>query len=226
MTASITFLDPKRPELGSDESIVKRVLDGERSLYEVLMRRHNQRVYRTARAILRSDGDIEDVMQEAYVQAFTHLAQFRSEALFSTWLTRIAVHAALARLRRDQRQTPTEESDLEHAATSHSPHENMATPEQSAGTREIALLLERAIDALPDTFREVLVLRTIEEMSVAETASALDIPEDTVKTRLFRARGLLREALEDRMLDASEQAFLFHAPRCNRVVAAVMSRIG
>jgi RNA polymerase sigma-70 factor (ECF subfamily) len=212
---SIARIDPKRPELGPDEDVVRRVLGGERDLYEVLMRRHNQRLYRTARAILRSETEVDDVMQEAYIQAFSHLAQFRSDARFSTWLTRIAVHAALARLRHQQKHT-TQESE---------PATTMSTPEHHLANHEIALLLERAIDALPDTYREVLVLRTLEEMRVADTASVLDIPEDTVKTRLFRARGLLREALEDRALDASEQVFLFHAPRCNRVVAGVMSHI-
>lgn len=206
-------LDPKRPELGPDEGIVTRVLAGERELYEVLVRRHNQRLYRTARAILRNDAEIEDVMQDAYVQAFAHLAQFRAEARFSTWLTRIAVHVALARRRQALRQTEAEEPVV------------FITPEQNAGNRELATLLERAIDALPDSFREVLVLRTIEDMSVSETAAILDIPDDTVKTRLFRARGLLREAIAERALDAAPHVFEFHAPRCNRVAENVMSRI-
>lgn len=206
--------EAKRPELGPDEDIVKRVLAGERALYEVLVRRHNQRLYRAARAILRNDAEVEDVMQEAYVQAFAHLAQFRQEARFSTWLTRIAVHEALARRRRSQRQTPMEE-----------PTVSTLTPEEHAGSREIATILETAIDDLPDNFREVLVLRTVEDMSVAETAEVLDIPEDTVKTRLFRARSLLREAIADRALSSAPSAYEFHAPRCNRVAAAVMERI-
>ncbi len=209
----IAFLDPKRPELGPDESIVQRVLAGERELYEVLVRRHNERLYRAARAILRAENEVEDVMQEAYVQAFAHLAQFRAESRFSTWLTRIAVHEAFARRRRAQRQMEVEEPVT------------VITPEDQAGTREVATLLERAIDALPDTFREVLVLRTVEDMSVADTAAVLDIPEDTVKTRLFRARNMLRDAIADRALDAARSAFQFHAPRCNRIAAAVMQRI-
>ena len=206
-------MDPKRPELGTDESIVQRVLAGERELYEVLVRRHNTRLYRAARAILRSETDAEDVMQEAYVQAFAHLAQFRAEARFSTWLTRIAVHEALARRRRAQRTTEAEEPVL------------VITPEQQAGSRELAKLLERAIDTLPENFREVLMLRTVDDMSVADTAAVLDIPEDTVKTRLFRARNLLREAIADHALDRAPEAFEFHAPRCNRLTAAVMERI-
>ena len=206
-------MDPKRPELGSDEAIVQRVLAGERGLYEILVRRHNQRLYRAARAILRNESDAEDVMQEAYVQAFAHLAQFRAEARFSTWLTRIAVHEALARKRRAQRQTEVEEPVV------------VITPEQQAGSRELAKLLERAIDTLPDNFREVLMMRTVEDMSVADTASVLDIPEDTVKTRLFRARNLLREAIAERAIGAAPEAFEFHAPRCNRIVDTVMDRI-
>jgi RNA polymerase sigma-70 factor (ECF subfamily) len=206
-------MDPKRPELGSDEAIVQRVLSGERALYEILVRRHNQRLYRAARAILRNESEVEDVMQEAYVQAFAHLAQFRAEARFSTWLTRIAVHEALARKRRAQRQTEVEEPVV------------VITPEQQAGSRELAKLLERAIDTLPDNFREVLMMRTVEDMSVADTASVLDIPEDTVKTRLFRARNLLREAIAERAIGAAPEAFEFHAPRCNRIVDTVMDRI-
>ncbi len=208
-------MDPKQPELGADELVVKRVLGGERELYEVLVRRHNQRLYRTARAILRDESEVEDVMQEAYVQAFAHLRQFREEARFSTWLTRIAVHEALARRRRAQRQTPM----ADPAAKIMDPR----TPENQTSTSEIASMVERAIDELPDSFREVLVLRTVEDMSVAETAEVLDIPEDTVKTRLFRARGLLREAIAERALTA--EPFQFHAPRCNRVAAIVMTRI-
>jgi len=206
-------MDPKRPELGADEAIVQRVLVGERALYEVLVRRHNQRLYRAARAILRSENEVEDVMQEAYVQAFAHLSQFRAEARFSTWLTRIAVHEAFARRRRAQRTTEVEEPVA------------VITPEHQAGSRELAKLLERAIDALPDDFREVLVLRTLEDMSVADTAAALDIPEDTVKTRLFRARNLLREAVADSAMGAAAEAFDFQAPRCNRIAAEVMARI-
>ncbi len=208
-------MDPKRPDLGADETIVQRVLAGERDLYEVLVRRHNQRLYRAARAILRSENEVEDVMQEAYVQAFAHLAQFRAEARFSTWLTRIAVHEAFARRRRAQRQTETQSEDPVA----------LITPERQAGSRELAKLLERAIDALPDNFREVLVLRTLEDMSVADTAAALDIPEDTVKTRLFRARNLLREAIADSAMGAAAEAFEFQAPRCNRIADAVMARI-
>jgi RNA polymerase sigma-70 factor (ECF subfamily) len=210
-------MDPKRPELGVDEGIVKRVIAGERELYEVLVRRHNQRLYRAARAILRDESEVEDVMQEAYVQAFAHLRQFREEARFSTWLTRIAVHEALARRRRAQRQTPMAEPA--------SAISDGTTPEHHAGTHEIASMVERAIDELPDSFREVLVLRTVEDMSVAETAAVLDIPEDTVKTRLFRARGLLRDAIADRAMTTAPDAFPFHAPRCNRIAANVMSRI-
>ncbi len=208
-------MDPKRPDLGADETIVQRVLAGERDLYEVLVRRHNTRLYRAARAILRSENEVEDVMQEAYVQAFAHLAQFRAEARFSTWLTRIAVHEAFARRRRALRQTEHEAEDSVA----------LITPEHQAGSRELAKLLERAIDALPDNFREVLVLRTLEDMSVADTAVALDIPEDTVKTRLFRARNLLREAIADDAMGAAADAFEFQAPRCNRIAAAVMARI-
>jgi RNA polymerase sigma-70 factor (ECF subfamily) len=207
----------------TDESIVARVRSGDIASFEILMRRHNQRVYRAARAILGSDDEAEDVMQEAYVNAYAHLAQFEGRSRFSTWLTRITVHEALARKRRGKRFESTDPSALEN--TPMPTQDRPRSPEQGASDSELARMLEQAIDGLPEAFRAVFVLRTVEGMSVAETAESLDIPEETVKTRLFRSRGLLKQALLSRADAAAPQAFGFHLSRCDAVVARVLARI-
>jgi RNA polymerase sigma-70 factor (ECF subfamily) len=199
---------------------VARVRAGETHLFEVLMRRHNQRVYRAARAILRDEGEAEDVMQDAYVRAYAHLHEFEGRARFSTWLTRIAVHEALARSRRGRRFQALDDTEAESMPTPRS------TPEQQASDHEVGALLETAIDSLSEDFRAVFVLRAVEEMSVAETAECLGIPEDTVKTRLFRARARLQEALLQAFEPSIPRAYEFHLSRCDRVVAAVLARIG
>jgi RNA polymerase sigma-70 factor (ECF subfamily) len=207
----------------TDEEVVTRVLDGQTALFEILMRRHNERVYRAARAILRDDREAEDVMQQAYVSAYSHLRQFDGRAKFSTWLVRIAVHEALARVRRRARVIPfnPEEPPAKAAAPS-----APADPERQAYAAEIGVLLESAIDHLPDGMREVFVLRQVEGLSTEEVAAALDVTADVVKTRLSRARAALRRDLAARAGIASPTAFRFERPRCDRVVIAVMTRIG
>jgi RNA polymerase sigma-70 factor (ECF subfamily) len=208
----------------SDEQIVERVLAGEPLLFEIIMRRYNQRLYRAARAILGDEAEAEDVMQEAYVRAYEHLAQFGGRARFSTWLTKIAVHEALARARRRRRfESMDAGSDAEEflAEPAHAPD-----PERSASDREIHRIVEDAVEALPESFRAVFVLRAVEEMSVAETAECLDLPEETVKTRLFRARARLQKEIHRRTTAAVPQVYAFHLSRCDRVVAAVLERIG
>jgi RNA polymerase sigma-70 factor (ECF subfamily) len=206
----------------TDEQIVVRVLEGQTQLFEQLMRRNNQRIYRAARAILRDDREAEDVMQDAYVRAYTHLRDFDHRARFSTWLTRIAVHEALARVRRARAHEPLDLANEEHSMYRITP----TTPEQSASDVELRGVLERAIEALPDDFRAVFVLRAVEELSGAETAACLGIPEETVKTRLHRARGRLQEAILAELEPKVTSTFPFEAPRCDRVVAAVLRRIG
>ena len=207
-----------------DEEIVARVLRGETALFEILMRRHNQRLYRAARAVVRDAGEAEDVVQEAYVRAFEHLDQFAGRATFKTWLVRIAVHEALARARRRGRvvELPDDDTGGGDMTAFTSPID----VEHSAAARELRAVVETAIDGLPDAFRVVFVLRKIEEMSTAETAAALDIPEETVKTRLHRARGLLRKSIERSVGEGLRSAFAFGAERCDRIVAAVLARIG
>jgi len=202
----------------TDNEVVSRVLAGDTHLFEIVMRRHNQRVFRAARAILKNDDEAQDVMQEAYVRAYQHLKDFRGEAQLSTWLCRIAVHEALARVRRAGKQEPVTEEQLEEG--------NMGRdPEQATSDDELRVLLEQAVDALPDVFRTVFVLRAVEQMSTQEVAEMLSVPEDTVKTRLFRARGLLRQALLTKLEDTETKAFQFLRPRCDRVVATVLARI-
>jgi RNA polymerase sigma-70 factor (ECF subfamily) len=211
----------------SDEEVVERVRLGETALFEVLMRRHNTRLYRAVRAVMRDEHEVEDVMQQAYFNAYMHLHQFAGRARFSTWLTRIAVHEAFSRGRRKGvlMETGTADSegreDRDAALASTEP-----SPEHRAFSSELHVLLEDAIDALPEGYREVFMLREIEEMPTAEVAEALDLSEEAVKTRLHRARGLMREHLYQRTGAAASRAFQFQAPRCDRVVAAVFARIG
>jgi RNA polymerase sigma-70 factor (ECF subfamily) len=209
----------------SDEQVVALVLDGQTALFEVLMRRHNERIYRAARAILRDEREAEDVMQQAYVNAYAHLRQFDGRAQFSTWLTRIAVNEALARARRRGRYQSFDE-DVPGAAESPMRTTDQPDPERQAFAREVSTLLEAAVDALPDGHREVFMLRDVEGLSTAETAESLGVSEDVVKTRLSRARAGLRRELFERAGMAASNAFTFQRPRCDRVVAAVFARIG
>lgn len=212
---------PAGPMTLTDEEIVGRVCAGEQELFELLMRRHNERVYRAARAILHDEGEAEDVMQDAYVRAYEHLHEFQGRARFSTWLTRIAVYEALARVRRSKRFDSLE-AHTEEPSMSTTPG---SSPEQQASDVEMRGLLETAVGALPDDYRAVFVLRAVEGMSGAEVAECLDIPEDTVKTRLFRARGRLQEMLLRSIEPALPSIYEFHLLRCDRVVAAVLRRI-
>jgi len=209
----------------SDEEVVARVLAGETAMFEIVMRRHNQLLYRVARGILRNDGEAEDVMQDAYVRAYEHLNQFAGRAKFSTWLTRIAVHEALARQRRGNRYQELESmSEMEG-----DPMNRFASlalnPEQQASNSEIRGLLEEAVEKLPDAYRTIFVLRDVEEMSTADAADLLEISEENVKVRLHRARALLRKSLFARAGMERKEAFNFHAVRCDRVVKNVFERI-
>lgn len=208
----------------SDEQVVERVVAGQTALFEVLMRRHNERVYRAARAIIKDDSEAEDIMQQAYVNAYSHLRQFDGRSQFSTWLTRIAIHEALARARRRGRYTsmdPEYTSDLTLATSAAS----VPDPERLAFSRELGALMESAIDRLSDGAREVFMLRTVEGMTTEEVAAALDVSEAAVKTRLSRARASLRRELSAQTEDVASNTFRFLRPRCDRVVAAVLARI-
>lgn len=204
-------------EPNSDAAVIGRIRGGEIDAFEVLMRRYNQRVYRAVRSILSDEDEVEDVMQEAYVLAFTHLADFEGRAAFSTWLVRIAVHEALARARKSRRFDPLSDAD-DNASASVDPEVNMSSKETRA-------LLESAIDGLRAGFREVFVLRAVEELSTAEVAECLGIREETVKTRYFRAKEALRAALIERLEAGVNETFAFQRPRCDRVVGGVLERL-
>jgi RNA polymerase sigma-70 factor (ECF subfamily) len=210
----------------SDEQVVALVIEGQTALFEVLMRRHNERIYRAARAILRDEREAEDVMQQAYVNAYSHLRQFDGRAQFSTWLTRIAVHEAIARARRRGRYQSLDADATGAAESPMMPTTDQPDPERQAFTRELSTLLEAAVDTLPDGNREVFMLRDVEGLSTAETAGSLGVSEDVVKTRLSRARAALRRQLFERAGMAASDAFTFQRPRCDRVVTAVLERIG
>ena len=227
-----TDAPPRRTPIGdalADEDVVARVLGGDVALFEVLMRRYNQRLYRAARAITRDDAEAEDVLQETYVRAYTALAQFEGRARWATWITRIAVNEALARVRRRGRFVDGDPAEMmedgsmdERSVTDTA---RPAGPAQDAEVRELAAFVERAVDELPDSYRTVFVLREVEELSTAETAQCLDVSEELVKVRLHRARTELRRMLDERFGAATREVFDFHASRCDRVVAAVMARI-
>jgi RNA polymerase sigma-70 factor, ECF subfamily len=208
----------------SDGEVVQRVRAGEVALFEILRRRYNRRLYRVARAILGDADEAEDVMQEAYVRAYAHLTQFAGRASVATWMTKIAVHEALARARRRGRFAASDVvSDLERDSmfALRSP----VDVEQQVARREWRRALETAIAALPAPYRAVSVLREVEELSTAETAEIFNLWEQTVKTRLHRARLLLRRSLYARMKVAVTDVFEFHLSRCDRVVQAVFTRI-
>lgn len=210
--------------LETDESLVHRILAGETALFERIMRRHNQRVFRAARAIVKDDAEAEDVMQETYTRAFTHLGQFRGEAQLGTWLVRIAVHEAFARVRRRRRLAPLPVDDAVEALSMFD-RPAPTDPEHEAHNAELRKLLERAIDELPETYRTVFVLREVEGLSTATTAECLGVSEEVVKTRLSRARLKLRDGLYERAGVVASAAFTFGAERCDRVVAAVLPRL-
>ncbi|HJS38636.1 MAG TPA: RNA polymerase sigma factor [Burkholderiales bacterium] len=199
----------------TDEMLVERVRAGDLGALEALMRRHNRLLYRTARAILRDDAEAEDAVQEAYLRAYRALHAFRGESKFSTWLVRIAANEALMRRRRNARAAAVVPIDAAAELQA----------EGKAGDDMLRRLLEKRIDALPDDYRAVFVLRALEELSVEETAVALGIPQATVRTRHFRARSLLRESLAREIDLTLEDAFGFDGERCDRTVAKVLERI-
>ena len=213
----------------TDAEVVERVRAGDRALFEILMRRHNVRLYRAARAVLKNEHDVEDVMQQAYINAFTHLHQFEERSQFSTWLIRIGLNEAFARRRKVQAAESREErgshvsddrQEVIDAVASMQPD-----PERQAYARELHRVLEDAVDALPDTYRTVFMLRDVEGLSTSETGEGLGLGEEAVKTRLHRARAMIRRAVTARIGSVASGAFQFHAPPCDRVVAAVLARI-
>jgi RNA polymerase sigma-70 factor (ECF subfamily) len=216
-------LSSMESQVWSDDQVVDRVLAGEGALFEILMRRHNQRIYRIVRGILGDDGEAEDVMQDAYVRAYQHLEQFERRSTFVTWLTRIAMHEAFARAQRQKKLTSLDSDEALANVILVSVSDS--SPEQKVANMELHTALEAAIVSLPAKYRSVIMLRDVEEMTTAETSLALEISEESVKVRLHRARALMRRALYRQSGQCARELFTFPATRCDRVVAAVLARI-
>jgi RNA polymerase sigma-70 factor (ECF subfamily) len=212
----------------SDPELVALARTGDPHAVEAIVRRYNRKLYRTARAILRNDAEAEDAVQDAYLQAFRGLAGFRGDSALSTWLTRIVANEALMRRRRNTRRSEVIPLHDDGEALMETVIEDgsAAGPEREALGAEVRRLLERHVDALPDIYRAVFVLRALEEMSVEETAASLDLPAATVRTRYFRARALLRTSLERRVDDSLRDIFAFDGERCDRIVRAVLEKWG
>lgn len=209
----------------TDDDLVSRVRAGEKGLYEMLMRRYNQRIFRVIRSVVTNDDEAEDVLQEAWVRAYEHLDQFAGRASFSTWVTRIAFHEALARTRNSRRWIPLENPGGEIMAEAERRQTTSETPEREAERDQLGRMLKAAVDALPETYRTVFVLREVEQLSTMETAECLELSEEAVKTRLHRSRALLRRDLKSRIGPAITEAYAFLGARCDRVVMRVLKRI-
>lgn len=212
----------------ADLALADRIAHRDAAAFEQLMRQHNGRLFRIVRAILKDDAEAEDALQDAYVDAYRHIGDFKGTAQLGTWLTRIAINHALMRLRKQRRERqviPMHESKPDAAPEVESvPDAAAESPIATTLRGEMRELLERRIDALPVAFRTVFVMREVEEMTVDETAAALGIPPATVRTRLFRARTLLRTALANDIDVATRDVFGFLGARCDRIVAAVLAR--
>lgn len=213
-----------------DAALVQRVLAGEGTSFELLMRRYNQRLYRVARSMLRDSAEAEDALQDAWLSAFQAMGNFRGEASLATWLSRVVVNQCLVRLRRQARRdnivpmvSMGGPEDEEYAAM---PTAETETPDKALVRSEMRAVLERKLDELPEAFRTVFVLRCVEELSVEETARVLAIPEATVRSRHFRARSMLRESLAQDIDVAERDVFSFDGERCDRIVAGVLARLG
>lgn len=215
------------PDTTDDASVVRRVLAGESMAFALLMRRFNGRLYRLARAIVGNDAEAEDALQEAYLNAYRSLRQFRGDSSLATWLSRLVVNECLGRMRRSARRqnvipmTPAPaEGEIEAV-----PSDEAGSPDAAADRAQMRAILERRIDALPESFRAVFLLRSVEELSVEETADCLGIPAETVRSRHFRAKSLLREALAREVDMAERNVWEFAGARCDRIVARVLARL-
>jgi RNA polymerase sigma-70 factor (ECF subfamily) len=208
-----------------DEDVIARVKSGDTGLYEIIMRRYNQRLFRVAVAIVRDHAEAEDVMQEAYVRAYQHLDQFEGRAAFSTWLIRIAVHEGLSRVRQRKRNVSLEGPAYDGEPSMKELEGTLPDPEQNASRAELNQLLEEVVLGLPDQFRTVIMLREVEGLNISEIASILDLSEQNVKVRLHRGRALARGVIVERVGTNARNAFPFMGVRCDRVVRIVLSRI-
>nr|WP_298721408.1 RNA polymerase sigma factor [uncultured Steroidobacter sp.] len=210
-----------------DIAIAHRVAAGDHVAFAGLMRRYNRRLYRLARAVLKDPAEADDVLQEVYLAAYQSLRQFRGDAALSTWLSRLVLNECSGRLRRHHRRenvipmvSSTNRPDVDSVAARDS-----ELPDQAIGRAQLRDLLEHKLDELPEPFRVVFVLRAVEELSVQDTAQILDIPEETVRSRHFRARSLLREALAQEIDLAERDVFEFGGGRCDGLIARVLARL-
>jgi RNA polymerase sigma-70 factor (ECF subfamily) len=211
-----------------DMELVRRALARDGDAFRTIMKTHNQRLYRIARGVVRNDSEAEDIVQEAYMRAFTHLASFRGDALLTTWLSRIVINEALGRLRKKRRaaELSTSSGRVVEAKIIQFPLNASDDPERTMAQRQILQLVERATDNLPDVYRTVFVARVIEGLSIDETAELLGVRPETVKTRLHRARALVRKDLDKQIGPVLLDAFPFAGRRCERLTVAVMNRLG
>lgn len=206
-----------------DMHLVRRALARESDAFRAIMKAHNQRLYRIARGVVRNDSEAEDIVQEAYVRAFANLGAFRGDSSLATWLSRIVINEALGRLRKRRRTVAMPEPQAEIIQFPLNPSDD---PERTMAQRQILKLVEQATDSLPDVYRRVFVARVIEGLSIEETADLLGVRPETVKTRLHRARALVRKALDDQIGPVLLDAFPFAGRRCERLTSAVMRRLG
>lgn len=208
--------------------LARRIVAGDQHAFELLMRRHNRRLYRLARSTLRNDAEAEDALQDAYLHAYRSMSQFRGDSQLFTWLSRLVLNECFARLRRCARRqnvipivdSPTYVEESNAMTTEHDD-----APDEALARTQIRALLERKLDELPELFRTVFVLRSIEQMSVEETAQCLNVAEATVRSRHFRARSMLRESLAQELDLAAHDVFQFGGAQCDRIVTNVLSKI-
>lgn len=228
MSAMPAIAEALRPDI-DDAALARRVRERDPGAFELLMRRHNRRLYRVARAMLRDAAEAEDALQDAYLAAYQAIDGWRGDASLATWLSRVLVNQCLARLRRQARRdniVPMVAMADAHEQEAHAmPSQASETPDNALVRAELRAVLERKLDALPEAFRTVFVLRCVEELSAEEAAEVLGVPAATVRTRLFRARALLREALAQEIDLAERDVFAFGGEHCDRVVAAVLARL-
>jgi len=225
--ALLPSTEPTPPTALSDEEVVERVLAGDTSLFEILMRRYNQRLFRVARSILADDAEAEDVMQDAYVRAYRELASFRGEARFSTWLTRIACYEALARARKRRRLVSITGGNTGGNTGGEPPDPPSETlgPEREMENRELQTVLREAVEILPDPLRAVFCLREIEGLSTDQTSDFLGLTVENVRVRLHRAKRTLRQKLDERIGIEVRRLYLFDGPHCDRMVERVFARL-
>jgi len=209
----------------TDEEVADKVLDGETEMFEIIMQRYNRRLYRVTLSILQNDAESEDVVQDAYVRAYAHLRSFEGRSKFATWLTRIAVHEALSRKRRDGRVNSMKAETIAEGDQRHLSEGIGRSPEQQAIDGQMRNLLEAAIDRLPLHYRTVFVLRDVQGLDTAETAESLGIHEQAVKTRLHRARKVLKGLLQVYVGSDADKVFAFLGERCDRIVAIALTRV-